>query len=479
MNERPLTTQRLTSQQTDRAVGSIVGMATGDALGAGYEFGPPLADATPVNMIGGGDFDWQPGEWTDDTSMAVPILDILAAGRSFDEEALDDIVAAWIIWASDAKDVGIQTHAVFSGMTGTSARSARQSAREVHDISGRSAGNGSLMRTAPVALGFLHPDAEQDLAAAARAISDLTHYEADAGDACVIWTLAIRHAILTGKLDVRVGLDWLEAPARDRWKALIDEAETRQPRDFDRNGWAVEALQGSWSAIHHSTGLVDALERAVRGGRDTDTVAAITGSLIGAAKGVSGIPARWRRILQGWPGITARDLVMRSVLAVRAGVVEENGWPTAERFPRLAADTLVRHPHDGGVWLASLAALDRLPEEVDVVISLCRVGTRETHLETVEFWLVNQTGANTDPQFVLEDAADTIAALRAENKIVVVHCAEGRSRVPAVAATYSVRHRGHRVDAAFADILDALPGNRLNPEFRAVVSKSARPLSEP
>ena len=91
---------KLTSAQNDRAAGLILGTAAGDALGAGYEFGPPLSDDTVVTMKGGGGFGWAPGEWTDDTSMAVPILRMVAAGRDLREEAvLDEIVAQWVDWA--------------------------------------------------------------------------------------------------------------------------------------------------------------------------------------------------------------------------------------------------------------------------------------------------------------------------------------------------------------------------------------------
>ena len=64
---------KLTTAQIDRAVGVLLGMACGDALGAGYEFGPPVPDAEAVTMKGGGGFGWEPGEWTDDTSMAMPL----------------------------------------------------------------------------------------------------------------------------------------------------------------------------------------------------------------------------------------------------------------------------------------------------------------------------------------------------------------------------------------------------------------------
>jgi len=147
------------------------------------------------------------------------------------------------------------------------------------------------MRTAPVALAYL--DDELALVQAARAVSVLTHYDPDAGDACVLWCLAIRHAIFNGLLDVRIGLRHIDIARRDLWTSRLDVAETSQPSDFANNGWVVEALQGAWCAIattpipqdDPATGVfrVDhlrlALDAAVRGGNDTDTVAAIAGAL--------------------------------------------------------------------------------------------------------------------------------------------------------------------------------------------------------
>ena len=84
---------------------------------------------------------------------------------------------------------------------------------------------------------------------AARAVSELTHWDPEAGDACVLWCCAIRHAILTGELDVRFGLHYIDAERRGLWAKRLDVAETAQPSDFKNNGWVVEALQGAWSAI--------------------------------------------------------------------------------------------------------------------------------------------------------------------------------------------------------------------------------------
>jgi len=307
----------LTPARLDRAAGALLGMAAGDALGAGYEFGPPVPDSERVFMKGGGGFDWAPGEWTDDTSMAVPIARALAEGADLrDEAVLDGIVASWVDWAATAPDVGIQLGAILRS-TAPNAAAVRVVARELHDRTGRSGGNGSLMRTAPVALGYL--DDAEALAVAARAVSDLTHYEADAGDACVIWSLAIRHAVVTGELDVRVGIPALPVERRALWLARIEEAEAKRPADFERNGWVVEALQGAWSAIARAGSLAEGIELAVRGGRDADTVAAIAGGLIGASRGASAVPADWREIVHGWPGLRSADLVELATRSARAG----------------------------------------------------------------------------------------------------------------------------------------------------------------
>ena len=203
--------------QRDRACGVLLATAAGDALGAGYEFGPPLPDEAPVTMRGGGGFNWEPGEWTDDTAMAIAIAEVAATGadlRSVD--AQDRIVARWVGWSRTAADVGNQTSQVLGrvldgGVSGAAAAALAASA-DLHERTGRTAGNGSLMRTAPVALAYL--DDPDGLAEAAMAVSALTHFDRSAGEACVLWCLAIRHAVLTGALNPRAGLEYLPAEQR-------------------------------------------------------------------------------------------------------------------------------------------------------------------------------------------------------------------------------------------------------------------------
>jgi ADP-ribosyl-[dinitrogen reductase] hydrolase len=460
-------TMKLTSIQLDRAAGAVLGSAVGDALGAPYEFHPPVATDVEIIMSGGGG--WETGEWTDDTSMAIPILQVVARGDRLEGSALDEMIAAWAGWARGAKDVGIQTSQVLHGLRALTAAEALESSRRVHEASGRSGGNGSLMRTGPVALGYL--DDLPGLIIAARAVSDLTHFEQDAGDACVIWSVAIRHAVLTGEADVRVGIASLPAERQTRWIALVAEAEAKQPAEIANNGWVVAAFQAAWSAISHGEGFADAVDRAVRAGYDTDTVAAIAGSLIGAATGASAIPAIWRRPLHGWPGMTSRDLTELAVLAARAGEPDKDGWPSGQRFQPSAIDTLVAHPHDPDVLLASLAGLDRLPADVDAVVSLCRIGSQQTDREHIEFWLVDQDGANPHLDLVLADAVATVAALRAEGKRVAIHCFEARSRTSAVAVLYSTRELGIPLDATVADVAGALPDWEPAPFLRDAMTR--------
>ncbi|MCT1458495.1 ADP-ribosylglycohydrolase family protein [Aestuariimicrobium sp. p3-SID1156] len=299
----------------DRRLGAVLGSVAGDALGAPYEFNPPIPAREPIRMHA--NTTWELGEWTDDTAMSIPILRALAHGEDLrDSDTQGRIVREWVGWAEDAKDVGIQIGDVLRAVRGRMrgidhvaelSRLALEEAEALHQVRGRSAGNGSLMRTGPVALGYL--DDPAGLIEAATAISSLTHFEEDAAEACVVWSLAIRHAIFTGELALREQLGVLPEESQQKWAARLDEAEAGEPHEFENNGWVVAALQAAWSAIVRGDGLRDTLERAVRCGYDTDTVAAIAGSLAGAVYGASQVPDEWRRELHGWPGQRVDALV--------------------------------------------------------------------------------------------------------------------------------------------------------------------------
>ena len=492
---------KLNPLQNDRAAGVLVAMAAGDALGAGYEFGAPLPDGAEVTMKGGGPFGFAPAEWTDDTSMAIPIAEALlesaSDGGASSPVALTGVVRAWTAWAAEAKDVGAQTSSVIAAARRLAVASGRDvqaadftaAAAEFHARTGRSAGNGSLMRTAPLALAYLDRE-PAELMAAARELSALTHADPDAQEACGLWCAAIRHAVLTGVLDVRAGLPLLPAKRASLWLDRIETAERSRPRDFTRTGWVVEAFQGAWSAIHFAglsavgpAHLRSALEEAVRGGRDTDTVAAIAGGLVGAAYGYTAVPFEWRRRLHGWPGMRARDLM---VLGMELGRFEGQrplSWPRAERHDYSMwgrTDSLVRHPHDDGLWLGGVGSLERVAElGIDAVVSLCRLGTLDVPGVSPEdhatFWVVDSAveDDNAHAAFVLREAAAAVEHFRAEGKTVLLHCVRAESRTPTVAALYGARAAGISAMDALADLQRVLPGARPNPLFMKVLSNAA------
>ena len=385
----------MTAAQLDRAGGVLLATACGDALGAGYEFRSALPASTNVAMVGGGTFRWEPGEWTDDTSMAVAIAEVAADGVDLrSPTALTRIAFRWVNWAHEAKDVGSQTRAVLSsaGREPTGERLAARAA-DHHQHAGRSGADGSLMRTAPVALAYLHEPV--GLVEAAHAVSALTHYDSEAGEACALWCLAIRHAVLEGIFEgLRLAVAELEADRAEVWARRLDETEAHPPEFFDNNYLVVQALRGAWSAISHTRVPVEdpaagvfaaqhlqrALEAAVRGGRDTDTVAAIAGGLLGARWGASAVPARWHRVLQGWPGLRGRDLVRLGVLSARGGLSDSSGWPSAptqDYSGFQARGALAVLPYDQWVILGGIDALHGLQEGVDAVVFLCRLGADE------------------------------------------------------------------------------------------------------
>src|SRR4051812_19736994 len=136
----------MTPVTIDRAAGAVLASAVGDALGAPYEFRPPDPTA-PCAMEGGGGFGWEPGEWTDDTQMALTILDVLAAG-STDPALMGEAMVQW--FASRPTDVGNQTRSVLSEALGGTPPAFAAAAFQARRPD--AAGNGSLMRTGPVAL---------------------------------------------------------------------------------------------------------------------------------------------------------------------------------------------------------------------------------------------------------------------------------------------------------------------------------------
>jgi hypothetical protein len=331
-----------------------------------------------------------------------------------------------------------------------------------------SAGNGSLMRTGPLGLVDLP---RHHLAELAGAISALTHAAADATEACILWTDAIRRSInapITAPeqhnwLDlVADGLTLLPSDHRQLWRDRLEACVTGTPEAFRPNGWVVSALQAALSSLIHTEVPAEqpcrhlrlAIERAVRIGDDTDTVAAITGSLSGAHWGATAVPLEWRHSLHGRttyvePALRGTELEVLARVASTLGQNDPIGWPSIgsllpyylSRFPSAP----VAVAFDDGLAVGNVHALvDQLPVS-DVVVSLCRMGRSDVpdHVEHHVVGLIDSSHAdNPNLEFVLTDTADFVADCVAAGKRVFVHCVMAQNRTPAIAAAYLVRSLG-------------------------------------
>lgn len=466
---------RMTYAQSDRAVGAMVGMAVGNALGAGYAFEPRPLPAE-VRMRAGGLGPYEAGEWGDDTAMAIPLLQVLQEGAELlDPETRDEVARRWVTWARGTKDLAPAVAEVLAAHDlSRAADSLQEAAAALHLRNPTTgAGNASLMRTTPVVLGFLQ-DAT-GLAQAARAYSDLTHGNPQAGDACVLWNLAQRRAIIDGEFDLAAGLSSLPAERQALWEHLITQAEIGSPDDFAiHNGWATRTMQTAWSAITacRTPGprhFEDALRAAVAAGGDTPTVAAVTGGLLGARWGVSAIPLEWRRELFGWPGLRDRDLVW--------SVREALGEGVRPQFCSSGdASSAVAHPIDSGLLLGDAAGCRDVPAGVDAVVALCPLGRLEEPVgvapgDQVDVWLIDSDDAADNPnlEHVVTHAVDMLLRLRGEGRTVYLASAQGRSRLPLVAAVYGARLAALPASEILHELSRVLPEMSLNPVFAEVL----------
>jgi len=265
--------------------------------------------------------------------------------------------------------------------------------------------------------------------------------------------------VLTGRLDPRVGLSRLDEPRQQVWARRLEEAETTAPSGFEHNGWVVQALQAAWSAITHTPvpaedpanatfraqHLQHSLEAAVRGGRDTDTVAAIAGGLLGATYGSSAVPAAWRRLLHGWwPDGLSEDLTALGTAITTGGAAAFDG-----DYGHYSGGTaLAQHPYDDQVWLGGIdAQLIDKPRPQD----------------------------NPNLAFVLHDTVTVLEQLRHEGRTVLLHCVQAQSRTPSVAALYGARKNGVSTTQALHDIHSVLPEVDPNPAFRAALRATEGP----
>ena len=313
-----------------RIAGVLVGQAVGDALGVPYEGGdgPEYGQA---RMTGGGFGGYGAGQWSGDTECAV-----MVARAGAEPLAVAENLLRW--YASKPPDIGPTSRAVLgqAKTPGQVAEVARQVAKG--KVPGE-AGSGSLMRTAPVALAHLGDRAR--IAEVARGVSDLTHADPWAADACTLWCEAIGRAVELGgafsPAMVSDGLEFIPGDRRETWRDHIDAVLTgtdvRRLRLKD-NGTAAGAFRAALWAVAHSTTYSEGVQRAVSLGNDTDTVAAIAGALLGGWYGLLEIPALWYRKVHGWPAhLDARGLGrLALVTAGRARVQVDSEADVPENY---------------------------------------------------------------------------------------------------------------------------------------------------
>jgi ADP-ribosyl-[dinitrogen reductase] hydrolase len=308
----------------DKAYGVLLASACADALGAPYEFKSPLPVEVVATMSDGAQF--KMGEWTDDTCQSIAVAKAAAVADLDSDVGLSLVAENFLGWfQEERKGVGMQTAWIFSRAGHFQVSELERLSRIYFESFPHSAGNGSLMRTGPVALSFLR--SKDGLRESAHRISSLTHADLTCLEACALWSEAIHYAILHDSFEgFQLAIESLPAERRDFWLSLKIEAEQNEPWYFTKTGWVIHSVQAAWSAISRTDQssprhLEDAIRHAIRCGNDTDTVAAIAGSLLGARWGATAVPAEWANSIYGWPNSRASDLAnLASAILKRQGL---------------------------------------------------------------------------------------------------------------------------------------------------------------
>ena len=273
----------------DRYEGAMLGLACGDAVGTSVEFSPRGSFPPVRGMSGGGPFSLEPGQWTDDTSMALCLAESLIARGGFDPR---DQMGRYVKWwrsgylsaTGDCFDIGMTTQAALARFEATGDPFA--GSVDPHD-----AGNGSLMRLVPVVL-YFHPNPTAVLEFAA-ASSRTTHGAPEAVDCCRLLAFALNKA-LAGVPKNQILEGSSQVVRESKVQRIASGAFATKPKaEIKGTGYAVQALEASLWCLATTKSLEAAVLAAANLGDDADTTAAITGQLAGAYYGASAIPADW------------------------------------------------------------------------------------------------------------------------------------------------------------------------------------------
>ena len=284
----PALPARTADATRDRALGAFLGLAVGDAVGTTLEFRARDAQPRLEDMRGGGPFALPPGAWTDDTATALALAESLAATGTLDGRDLMDRFTRW--WRKGEYsctgacfDIGNTTRAAL-------VRYAHTGEPFAGSADPRTAGNGSLMRLAPVAVRFWND--RKRLIDTAADQSRTTHGAEEAVDACRAFAELLADAIAGSPRDALLAPRPFEgAPAvagiiAGGWRG-------RRREEIRSSGYVVHTLEAALWSVARTADYRNAVLLAANLADDADTVAAVTGQLAGALYGLSGIPERW------------------------------------------------------------------------------------------------------------------------------------------------------------------------------------------
>jgi len=266
-----------------------LGLACGDAVGTTLEFSPRDIHAPQTDMIGGGPFHLKPGQWTDDTSMALCLAESLVSRQGFDPL---DQMERYCDW----RDNGYlsSTGACFDiGMTVN--RALELFRQDGEPFSGsthpRSAGNGSIMRLAPVPM-FYSPDPAEVIHYSGES-SRTTHGADECIDACKLFGLMLHVALLGGSRDEILNQSHY-SPITAKIQAIANGSYQKRARhEIKGTGYVVQSLEAALWCFYHTDTYRAAILMATNLADDADTTAAVCGQIAGAYYGLEGIPRSW------------------------------------------------------------------------------------------------------------------------------------------------------------------------------------------
>ena len=283
------TVQAPQPDRLDRARGALLGLAVGDAVGTTVEFKPRGSFAPLTDMVGGGPFDLLPGQWTDDTSMALCLANSLLE-KGFD---LHDQMQRYRRWqiegymSSNGRcfDIGNVTSSALS-------RFQRSGNPVAGSTDPDTAGNGSLMRLAPVPIYYL--DTPQQAIELSAAQSTTTHGAPECLSACRLFAEVLVRA-LQGRTKEEVLAPSLQTLPMSKALQSIGQGKykTKSRNQIKGSGYVVQSLEAALWCFSQTDSFAACVLLAANLGDDADTTAAIAGQVAGAFYGESGIPARW------------------------------------------------------------------------------------------------------------------------------------------------------------------------------------------